>query len=351
MTETTIELALIAPSLNSSPETAGPGNIEICGDEPPFEKSLEEVMQTNIPADQLVREDIDQPLPPEGQDLPSQGISNVDLDGVLEVRALVEAIYSNEKITREPSVESFVVANNHGGGIAQRASTLPSFSAADIHAKEYLGIDPNGQAQLFRGAVNAAPQDTNAGAPHALSSLESFTASGLRQHSLIENQNSLLLAVQADSKPTIQGNEVQTRQPMTSSKSTEMVSSSELDTHLRVLKSSGGGEARLQLHPAELGRMTVSLTTEGNETRVAFIVENAQAKLAVEASLPRLRDLMDGAGLNLADADVSERDSGGGELQSDDQMTDDRASTSLEDIEPNEQSAPSDVTQLVDTIA
>ena len=41
MTETTIELALIAPSLNSSPETAGPGNIEICGDEP-LEKSLEE---------------------------------------------------------------------------------------------------------------------------------------------------------------------------------------------------------------------------------------------------------------------------------------------------------------------
>ena len=291
MTETTIDLALIAPSLNSSPETAGPENIEMCGDEPPFEKSLEEVMQTNIPAGHPVREGIDQPLPPEGQDLPSQGISNVNLDGVLEVRALVEAIHSNEKTARETSVKSFVSANTHGGDIAQRASALPSFFAADIHAKEYLGVDSNGQAQLFRGAVNVTPQDTNAGAPDALSPLESLKALGPRQHSLIENQNSLLLSVQVDSKPTIQGNELQTRQPMTSIKSTEMVSSSELDTHLRVLKSSGGGEARLQLHPAELGRMTVSLTTEGNETRVAFIVENAQAKLAVEASLPRLRDL------------------------------------------------------------
>ena len=351
MTEPTIDLALIAPSLNSSPETAGPGNIEICGDEPPFEKSLEEVMQTNIPAGQLVREAIDQPLPPEGQDLPSQSISNVDLDAVLEVRALVEAIDSSANIARETSVESFASASTLGGGIAQRASTLPSFSAADIHAKEYLGVDPNGQAQLFRGAVDATPQDRNTGVPEALSPLESFKALGLRQHSLIENQNSLLVAVQVDSKPTIQGTEVPTRQPMTSIKSTEMVSSSELDTHLRVLKSSGGGEARLQLHPAELGRMTVSLTTEGNETRVAFIVENAQAKLAIEASLPRLRDLMDGAGLNLADADVSERDSEGGELQSDDQVTDDRAPTSLEDIELNEQSAPSNATQLIDTFA
>ena len=75
-----------------------------------------------------------------------------------------------------------------------------------------------------------------------------------------------------------------------------VVSTTELATHLRVLKSSGGGEARLQLHPAELGRMTVSLSTEGSEARVAFVVDNTQARQAVEASLPRLRDLMDGAG-------------------------------------------------------
>ena len=53
------------------------------------------------------------------------------------------------------------------------------------------------------------------------------------------------------------------------SKSREAISSIEMATHLRV-KSSGGGEARLQLHPAELGRMTVSLTTEGQRDACYF---------------------------------------------------------------------------------
>jgi flagellar hook-length control protein FliK len=47
--------------------------------------------------------------------------------------------------------------------------------------------------------------------------------------------------------------------------------------------------------------------TEGTETRVAFVVETPQARQAVETALPRLRDMMDEAGLSLADSDVSER--------------------------------------------
>ena len=78
-------------------------------------------------------------------------------------------------------------------------------------------------------------------------------------------------------------------------------------THVRVLKNQGGGEAKVNLHPAELGRMSISVTTDGNETRVAFVVETSQARHAVEAAMPRLRDMLDSAGLSLSDSDVSER--------------------------------------------
>jgi flagellar hook-length control protein FliK len=78
-------------------------------------------------------------------------------------------------------------------------------------------------------------------------------------------------------------------------------------THVRVLKNQGGGEAKVNLHPAELGRMSISVTTDGNETRVAFVVETSQARQAVEAAMPRLRDMLDSAGLSLSDSDVSER--------------------------------------------
>ena len=80
-----------------------------------------------------------------------------------------------------------------------------------------------------------------------------------------------------------------------------------LSTHIRVLKRHGGGEAKLSLHPAELGRMSISVSTEGNETRVAFVVETSQARQAVESALPRLRDMLESAGLSLSDSDVSEQ--------------------------------------------
>jgi|SaaInlStandDraft_1057018.scaffolds.fasta_scaffold44364_1 hypothetical protein len=79
-----------------------------------------------------------------------------------------------------------------------------------------------------------------------------------------------------------------------------------ISTHLRVLKSQGGGEVKINLHPAELGRMSITVVTEGLDTRVAFVVETPQARQAVENALPRLRDMMDDAGLSLADSDVSE---------------------------------------------
>jgi flagellar hook-length control protein FliK len=96
--------------------------------------------------------------------------------------------------------------------------------------------------------------------------------------------------------PTI---EVSTREPQTFATS--------MATHLRVIKNQGGGEAKVNLHPAELGRMSVSVITEGNETKVAFTVETSQARQAVEASLSRLREMLEQAGLSLADSNVSEQ--------------------------------------------
>ena len=80
-----------------------------------------------------------------------------------------------------------------------------------------------------------------------------------------------------------------------------------LATYLRVLKTEGGTEARLQLSPIELGRLAITIQTEGDETRVSFVVESSQARSAVESSLPRLRDMLEQSGLSLSDAEVTEK--------------------------------------------
>jgi flagellar hook-length control protein FliK len=133
-------------------------------------------------------------------------------------------------------------------------------------------------------------------------------------------------------------------------KSVEVVAPTELATHLRVLKSAGGGEARLQLHPAELGRMTIGLITEGEDARVTFIVDSVQAKQAVESSLPRLRDLLEEAGFTLSDSDVSQRGSAHDRENEADHMLDDEAIDSEQDTITAHEGAPSS-THLIDAFA
>ena len=80
----------------------------------------------------------------------------------------------------------------------------------------------------------------------------------------------------------------------------------DMATHIRVLKTQGGGEARLNLNPAELGRMSITVITESGETKVAFVVETASARQAIENALPRLREMLEQAGLSLSDSEVAE---------------------------------------------
>ena len=53
--------------------------------------------------------------------------------------------------------------------------------------------------------------------------------------------------------------------------------------------------------------MAITIQTEGDETRVSFVVESSQARSAVESSLPRLRDMLEQSGLSLSDAEVTEK--------------------------------------------
>ncbi len=83
--------------------------------------------------------------------------------------------------------------------------------------------------------------------------------------------------------------------------------SQEVVARVRMIQGQGGTEARLNLHPAELGRLQIAITSEGDATRVAFVVDNAQAKEALEQAMPRLREFLQQAGLQLAEGSVSQQ--------------------------------------------
>lgn len=66
-------------------------------------------------------------------------------------------------------------------------------------------------------------------------------------------------------------------------------------------------EAQLQLHPRHLGPLEVRITYgQEQQMNVNFTVTNPAAREAVDAALPRLREMFEQQGLNLQDANVSQ---------------------------------------------
>ena len=400
MTQNTIDLAIATLNLNIPSDTASPGNTGICGGKPPFGKSLQEAMQTTDINNGIVGCDAEQFLPPAGQELPLQSAYNYGLEGITEVRALADAI---SEIARgaatdaDSPLDQFdkallasrsnpAAATALAGGVATDADgPLDQFDkalvasrsnpAAATALRSAFGFDPaNSEGVDFdsRQEIGVPARTSNDNIKRQIGSFNGTLSSGLHEPRIAisdavlitETTNSkdsasrslsldpglgLSSTTQAESKFVNRANALQVPQQPLMTKSAEVVSSNELATHLRVLKSSGGGEARLQLHPAELGRMTVSLITEGDEARVSFVVDNPQAKQAVEVSLPRLRDLMDEAGLSLTDADVSDRHAKENEDQSVEQVIEETTANSGSDAEDFDEFTPPTSAQLVDT--
>lgn len=67
------------------------------------------------------------------------------------------------------------------------------------------------------------------------------------------------------------------------------------------------GHAEIRLNPEHLGPIDVHVQLEGERVRAEFHSAHAEVRQALEASLPRLRDLLGQHGLQLAQADVGQR--------------------------------------------
>ena len=67
--------------------------------------------------------------------------------------------------------------------------------------------------------------------------------------------------------------------------------------------------AELRLNPGHLGPITIKVDVSQDQVTVAFTAQHAAVKEAIEASLPKLRELFSAQQLNLTSVDVSQDDS------------------------------------------
>ncbi|PYE31020.1 flagellar hook-length control protein FliK [Idiomarina fontislapidosi] len=80
-----------------------------------------------------------------------------------------------------------------------------------------------------------------------------------------------------------------------------------MQERIQMMVSKNIQRADIRLDPPELGSMHVRIHTQGDQTTVQFQVQSAQAREAIEQTMPRLREMLEQQGLNLAESSVSEQ--------------------------------------------
>lgn len=80
--------------------------------------------------------------------------------------------------------------------------------------------------------------------------------------------------------------------------------SNELGNKLTWMATAQRQQADLVLNPPQLGRVEISLTVTGDQASAVFASPNAAVRELLEDSLPRLREILSGAGINLGEAHV-----------------------------------------------
>ena len=239
-----------------------------------------------------------------------------------------------------------MMAAGQGARVSQPPSNRPVSTVSTSTGSP--GATPEGITQVGNALTNMTASITSVDATGSISQ-ESFPnpdskmtdsllitpreTTRVSQPESIAEQRPAVAAVGATTSNTAGVGAIATKpsafieQPLDLTQSNKQQQATEMATHVRVLKNQGGGEAKINLHPAELGRMSISVSTDATDTKVSFVVETSQARQAVEAAMPRLKELLEQSGLSLADSDVTEQ-----HKQSADEKRTDRtpASPSLE---------------------
>ncbi|MDV7400242.1 flagellar hook-length control protein FliK, partial [Arthrospira platensis SPKY1] len=66
-------------------------------------------------------------------------------------------------------------------------------------------------------------------------------------------------------------------------------------------------EAKISVSPPHLGPLEVRVSLHQNQASVMFFSHEAAVREALESAIPRLRELLEGQGLNLNQAQVSDQ--------------------------------------------
>ena len=100
-------------------------------------------------------------------------------------------------------------------------------------------------------------------------------------------------------------------------------------------------EAEIRLDPPEMGSMHIRIRSDAEQAQINFVVQNQQAKEALEQSLPRLREMLMQQGLDLGESSISygdpSKEQGQQEGNSQEKMVNEQSTDETKSDQPDKQ--------------
>ena len=234
-----------------------------------------------------------------GDSLERADAMSVPSDGVLAALAAVREAMGRDNDRRSASdqrayLSSEVDRTSREAALSRLAELAALVRASMENTSGRGGLDPNRSVlltQQFQSLAMAAPNQTGA-----------QESSGQFR---VEGQAAAPAAAAAARDPALPPTAQLLGQPAASAGEMRAAAEQAMERVVwMAARQQGVSQARLQLHPAHLGKVDIRLDVQGREASVVLNVQNAPVREAVEAMLPRLREQLEDQGLQLGDASV-----------------------------------------------
>jgi flagellar hook-length control protein FliK len=220
-------------------------------------------------------------------DDPSDDEDNLELDNPLAFLAGL--------IAAAPHTHPHVAGAGAGeGGTADGADALAGSPGGDADAS---GIPLFGDGT---GATNAKPDDA-AAAARALAAQAALTAVDSRGK---EDKGTATRALELFSHAPRVADQVEHAPVTTHVRDPRWAE--EFGTRIALLVNQRESVAAISLTPADLGPVEVNVTVRDSQATILFGAAQAETRALIEASLPKLRELLAAQGFQLMDASVSQ---------------------------------------------
>lgn len=110
-------------------------------------------------------------------------------------------------------------------------------------------------------------------------------------------------------------------------------------------------EAEIRLDPPEMGSMHIRIRSDAEQAQINFVVQNQQAKEALEQSMPRLREMLAQQGIELGESSIQQGESGAqqdpqqgqGNLAGNQHEEESQTSTAATNVETSRQQSSSSI--------